>query len=89
MVSSPFWRSKDTNGLVHPTLSTSYPVLGRDNDVDYEDGETTFCNQFIVSDWTTCSDDTPITCIACLAGLFKLEAAAFTYLESRRGDPCA
>lgn len=70
---------------MHFTLETSYPVLVQDNNVDYVDGDSTFCDKPVGSHWKLCAEDTPITCVTCLAGMFSLEAAAYTYLGSRSG----
>lgn len=75
-----FWRVCDDDGLVHHAQTVSYPILLRDNDVDYEDASRTICDRD-AGDWLEASPDVPTTCLACYVVWLKLESATITFLE--------
>lgn len=75
-----FWRTRDDDGLVHHTLTISHPVLLNDNNVDYDDETTTFCERN-AGDWPEAPRGTPTTCLACFAAWLKRESTTITYVN--------
>jgi hypothetical protein len=71
-----FWLSKDFNGVVHETLSVSFPVLLYDNNVNYIDGDTSLCGRHEAGGWVACPEGTVITCVPCWAERFRLDEMA-------------